>query len=176
MGIWRRVQRPCRNVLASWRRGASNPSPRRDRAPFLAPGKKSLSMAWFLRRMQLVDAVTPVDHIADGHLQSASLFAPPPSSSYQATKRFLHAGTGRCVPGFRSLVYAISPWFSPMQTKARLATLSPLEIQAAFQVMMTENPRHGRFDTRMPFCGLQSGRLYVGRWIFPSIAPCSRVV
>jgi hypothetical protein len=43
-----------------------------------------------------------------------------------------------------------------------LALLSSLEIQAAYQVMIDGNCRHGRFDTRMLFCGLQLGRLYVG--------------
>ena len=43
-----------------------------------------------------------------------------------------------------------------------LASLSPLEIQSAYQIMIDRNSRHAPFATRMPFCGLQSGKRSVG--------------
>ncbi len=44
-----------------------------------------------------------------------------------------------------------------------LASLSPLEIQSAYQIMI-DRKLSALFATRMPFCGLQSGKRYVGSW------------
>ena len=43
-----------------------------------------------------------------------------------------------------------------------LASLSPLEIQPAYQIMIDRNSRHVPFATRIRFCGLQSGKRSVG--------------